>query len=70
MSEQIVMVSFEELVPSSHVYRKFANIWDFAGIQKHLKDIENDNNYKGYGMNSIFFAMQNKTKKMAQLVVL
>jgi hypothetical protein len=29
MSEQIVMVSLGELVPTTHVYRKFASIWNF-----------------------------------------
>lgn len=48
------MVSLGELVPSTRVYRKFASIWDFEEIQKHLKDIESDNNYKGYGITRLF----------------
>lgn len=54
MSEQIVMVSLGELVPTTHVYRKFASIWNFDGIKKHLKDAEKDNNYKGYGIVRLF----------------
>jgi IS5 family transposase len=54
MTEQIVMVSLGELVPTTHVYRKFVAIWDFEGMQKYLKDVENDNNYKGYGILRLF----------------
>jgi len=54
MSDQIVMVSLGELVPSSHVYRKFVGIWDFNGIQTQLKGIEKENNYKGYGITRLF----------------
>ena len=48
------MVSLEDLVPETHVYRKFSNLWDFEGIKKQLKVIEKDNNYKGYGTNRLF----------------
>ena len=43
------MVSLEDLVPSTHIYRKFASIWDFSSLNKSLKSVEKDNNYKGYG---------------------
>ena len=51
---QIVMVSLDDLVPSTHVYRKFSLIWDFSGLSKTLKSIEKDNNYKGYGAHRLF----------------
>jgi len=54
MSGQIIMISLEDLVPSDHVYRRFLKIWDFSGIQKLLKEIENSNNYKGYGADRLF----------------
>jgi IS5 family transposase len=54
MSGQIIMISLEDLVPANHVYRKFSGIWDFSGTQKLLKEIEKDNNYKGYGINRLF----------------
>jgi len=54
MSNQIMMVSLEDLVPETHVYRKFSNLWDFEGIKKQFKVIEKDNNYKGYGTNRLF----------------
>lgn len=48
------MVSLDDLVPSTHVYRKFSLIWDFSGLSKTLKSIEKDNNYKGYGAHRLF----------------
>ena len=42
---QIVMVSLEDLVPSTHVYRKLSSIWNFSGLSKTLKSIDKDNNY-------------------------
>lgn len=54
MSNQIVMISLEDLVPETHVYRKFAELWNFEGIKKQLRIIEKDNNYKGYGISRLF----------------
>lgn len=54
MTNQIVMICLEDLVPSNHIYRKFASLWNFAGIQKQLSEIEKDNNYKGNGILSLF----------------
>ena len=54
MSDQIVMISLGDLVPTTHIYRKFASIWKFDGVQKQLKDVEKDNNYKGYGIMRLF----------------
>jgi IS5 family transposase len=54
MSEQIVMVSLGELVPSDHIYRRFCDLWKFDSVKKHLKSVEKENNYKGYGMLRLF----------------
>ena len=47
MSQQIVMVSLEDLVPADHIYRRFCDLWKFEGVEK-------DNNYKGYGTLRLF----------------
>ena len=54
MSKQIVMISLDDLVPENHIYRRFSDLWKFEGIKKYLKDIEKDNNYKGYGVLRLF----------------
>jgi transposase, IS5 family len=54
MTKQIVMICLEDLVPSTHIYRKFSSLWQFDGIQRELKEIEKDNNYKGYGNVRLF----------------
>jgi transposase len=54
MSNQIVMVSLEDLVPTDHVYRKFTGLWKFDGINRQLNGIEKNNNYKGYGVPRLF----------------
>lgn len=51
---QIVMVSLEDLVSPDHSYRKFKALWHFKSIKKLLKEIEKDNNYKGYGVLRLF----------------
>ena len=48
------MVCLEDLVPNNHIYRKFSSLWQFDGIQRELKEIEKDNNYKGYGNVRLF----------------
>jgi len=54
MSHQIEMISLEELVPANHQYRKFIEVFDFAKIKHHLKSVEKDTNYKGYGVERLF----------------
>lgn len=55
MSEkQIVMVSLEDLVSEEHMYRKFKRLWEFNSVKKQLKEVEKDNNYKGYGVLRLF----------------
>jgi IS5 family transposase len=54
MSQQIIMISLEELVSSNHIYRRFCELWNFGAVKKHLKLVEKDNNYKGYGLLRLF----------------
>ena len=49
MSNQVVMITLEELVPADHMYRKFLKLWRFDHAAKRLRKLEKDNNYKGYG---------------------
>jgi len=51
---QVEMISLEDLVPSTHSYRKFIQIWSFKRAEKKLKKLEADNNYKGYGLLRLF----------------
>ena len=54
MSNQIIMVSLNDLVPEDHVYRRFLKLWDFRRTEKRLKKLEKDNNYKGFGILRLF----------------
>ena len=54
MSDQIIMVSLNDLVPEDHVYRRFLKLWDFRKTEKRLKKLEKDNNYKGFGILRLF----------------
>ena len=54
MSKQVVMISLEDLVSTDHIYRKFSDLWKFESAQSQLKDVEKDNNYKGYGVLRLF----------------
>ena len=54
MTQQIEMICLEDLVPKDHIYRRFADLWKFENIKKYLKEVENDNNYKGYGVLRLF----------------
>ncbi len=48
------MVSLEELVPSKHQYRKFAELFDFKSVSKKLQKLEREDKYKGYGIVRLF----------------
>ena len=54
MSNQVEMVTLEELVPTNHIYRKFKKLWDFSDIKTELEKIETDSDYKGYGVFRLF----------------
>ena len=53
-TNQLMIISLEDLVPENHIYRKFIKLWDFTGVKKILKKVEKDNNYKGYGSLRLF----------------
>lgn len=54
MSKQMMVVCLDDLVPEDHIYRHFVELWKFENIKKYLKDVEKDNNYKGYGTLRLF----------------
>jgi len=54
MSNQVIMVSLNDLVPEDHIYRRFLELWDFKRTEKRLKKLEKDNNYKGFGILRLF----------------
>lgn len=53
-SNQMTMVSLNQLVNAKHQYRKFKELFDFEIVAKELKTIESKANYKGYGILRLF----------------
>jgi transposase, IS5 family len=53
-SNQITMVSLNQLVSAKHQYRKFKELFDFEVVSKELRNIESPANYKGYGVLRLF----------------
>ena len=51
---QVVIVTLDDLVSPHHPYRKFRTLWNFNSVKKHLKDVEKENNYKGFGVLRLF----------------
>lgn len=51
---QIEMVSIEDLVPANHMYRRFTKLWSFVSVEQKLSHLQNDNNYKGFGILRLF----------------
>ena len=54
MSDQVLMVSLNDLVPADHIYRRFLELWSFKRTEKRLKKLEKNNNYKGFGILRLF----------------
>ena len=54
MSSQLEMVILEDLVSSSHQYRKFMELFDFVVIEEILLSCEKESSYKGYGICRLF----------------
>ena len=52
--KQIEFISLDDLVPKSHIYRKFIQLLDFSVFANDLRECETDNNYKGYGAERLF----------------
>lgn len=51
---QVEMVCLNDLVPSTHSYRRFSELWTFEFANQQLKKLEKDNPYKGYGRLRLF----------------
>ena len=47
MPHQVEMISLEELVPPTHIYRKFKELWDFTEIGKEMNKMESNSDHKG-----------------------
>jgi IS5 family transposase len=56
-SNQIEMISLEELVSSDHIYRKFKDLWDFSDIKNEVEKIEIDSDHKGFGVFRLFLCL-------------
>ena len=57
MSSQVEIVSLEELVSSSHIYRKFKELWNFSDIRNEVEKIEVDSDHKGFGAFRLFLCL-------------
>ena len=57
MSRQIEMICLEELVPDSHIYRKFKELWNFSEIEKEMRKIEANSDHKGFGIFRLFMCL-------------
>ena len=55
--KQIEMVCLEDLVSSTHIYRKFLNLWNLDSVRLELEKLEAESDYKGYGMFCIFLCL-------------
>ena len=53
-ANQITMVSLNQLVSSTHQYRKFKELFNFDAAAKELASVEFPANYKGYGVLRLF----------------
>jgi IS5 family transposase len=54
LTEQMEMVSLEELVPEGHAYRKFKDLLDFEAIDARLTKLKKGNPHEGYGLITLF----------------
>ncbi len=55
--KQIEMVCLEDLVSSTHIYRKFLNLWNLDLVRLELERLEAESDYKGYGIYRIFLCL-------------
>ena len=55
--KQIEMVCLEDLVSSTHIYRKFLNLWNLDLVRLELERLEAESDYKGYGIFRIFLCL-------------
>lgn len=52
--KQLEMVSLDQLVPRTHMYRRFIKLWDFKGVEAILSTVKSLNPHEGYGLNRLF----------------
>ena len=55
--KQIEMICLEDLVSSTHIYRKFLNLWNLDLVRLELERLEAESDYKGYGIFRIFLCL-------------
>jgi hypothetical protein len=55
--KQIEMICLEDLVSSSHIYRKFLNLWNLDLVRLELEKLEAESDHKGYGIYRIFLCL-------------
>ena len=51
---QVEMISLDDLVPTTHAYRKFDDLWSFKHAEKELKRRIKDNPNEGFGLLRLF----------------
>ena len=51
------MVCLGDLVSSTHIYRKFLNLWNLDLVRLELERLEAESDYKGYGIYRIFLCL-------------
>lgn len=56
-SNQVEMITLDQLVPNNHIYRKFMKLWDLSEIKIELEKIEIESDHKGYGIFRLFLCL-------------
>ena len=51
---QSTIVNLEDLIPSTHIYRKFRELWDLDFVRSELSNLERHKLYTGYGLFRFF----------------
>ncbi|MBT5654462.1 MAG: transposase, partial [Alphaproteobacteria bacterium] len=51
---QVEMVSLNELVPRTHIYRKISDLFPTTLVRKSLKELEHVKGADGYGIECLF----------------
>ena len=56
-SNQVEMITLDELVSDDHIYCKFMQLWDLSEIKIELEKIEILSDHKGYGIFRLFLCL-------------
>ena len=54
MPSQVEIVSLEELVPTTHIYRAFKELCNFSEIDKEMNKMKAHSDHKGFGAFRLF----------------